>query len=314
MCKCSGGSFVGIAVALATAGAIIAGAGVGAAERGSRGFGWTWPDDGVKELRELHIAHKAESPLQVETANGSISVVKGGSDTVDVRATVRSRDQERLAKIKVTAVRGDDGVLLVKAQFPDNKAREKDSVSLEIIIPDARGLTLKSSNGGITADGFGGKAVIDTSNGAITLSNHAGDAELTSSNGAINGTNIAAGVKAETSNGAIKLHDVNSPVSVETSNGGADVELSQKAIGPVTIKTSNGRANLTVGASFAGTLVVDTSNGLVNVDSGSRAWKLNMKGKSHASIDTGVSGGKSVVETSNGSVTIRAKSDTGATE
>lgn len=267
----------------------------------------SWSSSSVKELRELHIAHKAESPLVVETGNGAIKIVKGGSENVDVRATVTARDQQRLGQIKVIAVRSDDGVLTIKAKFPDGRPKGPDGVSLEIIIPDARGLTLKTSNGPIEADGFEGKLVADTSNGAITIDHHAGDAVLSTSNGPINASNIAASVNADTSNGRLLLKNVGTPLVAQTSNGPVDITLRPEATGPVKIDTSNGAIKLGVGASFGGSIVAETSNGAVKINTGAKAWKVNMKDKTHASIDTGASGEKSVLDTSNGPITITAE-------
>lgn len=268
---------------------------------GGADIGWS----SVEENRQLGIEHVPGKPLLVKTRNGGITVTKTSGGPVDVRATVRGKSQEQLRQIKVVAVRDDDGTLVVKAEFPEGKARDGAGVSLEVLIPDAEGLNLATSNGAITAAGFSGKAVMDTSNGAITLSDHAGEAVLDTSNGRITVERLRGGVTADTSNGGITLKDVGTPVTADTSNGTIDVVLDDAATGPVRLDSSNARIELAVGAAFGGELIADTSNGKVTVDLGTEAAQVSTnKRGNEAKVVFAASGQRSVVDTSNGSIRI----------
>lgn len=286
---------IGTAVGLAIPGALAAGRLL------------TFVDEAHTEKRELSIPHKADSPVKVETANGTIKLIRGGTDTVSVRAMVRSRSEERAKQIKVTAERTSEGELIILAKFPDGRARDRDGVSFEIYLPDAKNITLESSNGAIEASGFAGKAELTTSNGTISLGKHVGEAILETSNGAIMLDDVQGSVHAETSNGAIKLKEVGSPVTADTSNGAIEVMLRNDAAGPVHLETSNGRVVFQAGSSFQGTLEADTSNGSVTIQQGSAPWKVTQK-KTSAKVIFSEQGEKSVIDTSNGGITVSAKS------
>lgn len=262
--------------------------------------------DSAKELRELSIAHMPGTPVRVESANGSITLHKGGTDQVSVRATVSAADDARLQQIKVIAERRESGELFVHADFPGGRTKSKDSVSFEIYLPDATDLTLHTSNGSLSADGFAGKVRLKTSNARVTLNNHNGEGEIHTSNGSINASAISGPLDCQTSNASIKLADVAGPVKAQSSNGSVVVGLRSDAAGPVNVDTSNASITLNVGAGFAGSLDAKTSNAGVSINSGSNAWSVDHTGKSAAKVTLPKSGNASRLRTSNGRISVVA--------
>lgn len=272
---------------------------------GSGGYS-SWNEETVKETRVTHVEHVAGKPIKVGSFNGSVAIRKGGTDKVDVTATIRARNKERLEKVAIRTERSADGTLHIEPLFPENQHKGSEGVSFEITVPDAAGVSVLTSNGSVDVDGLAGKADLIASNGAVTLTSHTGDAKLKTSNGSIKVRNTTGDIDADTSNGHIDLVGVTGSVKADTSNGGIDCEMAAAGQGPVNLDTSNGAIHLTVGPAFGGSLVADTSNAsitLVNID----AATANVE-KGHASIKFKAEGSRSVLDTSNGSITIKRTS------
>jgi hypothetical protein len=231
------------------------------------------------------------TPIDASAENGSISVVKGGTGEVTVVATIRATSQERADAVQVVTERGADGVLTIRARWPGDVRQPSEGCSLEITVPDASGVTLKSSNGSLIARGLRGPASLTTSNGAIRVSDHDGV------------------VTARTSNGSVTV-DGAAGASVSTSNGSATVRLRADGAGPLDVSTSNGSITVGVGSAFAGTLKATTSNGRVTNVSG--LGKPAGRGtRTAATFDFG-QGPAGSLRTSNGSITIEAVRGTAA--
>ncbi len=267
------------------------------------------PWDSVKETRVMTVPAVAGKPISVKSKNGGVSIKATERADVQITAKLQAKDQARLATVKVSAERQSDGTLVVKPVWPEGddpsfwkKMMQGDGCSFEIEVPDAVGVSIDTSNGGINIAHLGGKAVLDTSNGGVSVSEHAGDVEVDSSNGPVSADGIDGSLRVDTSNGPVSAKDVLGSVYVDTSNAPVEIELAKDSPGPVTISSSNGGVDLTVGPAFKGTLAIDTSNGRVKVAEG--VGKLVKQGKSSATVDLG-EGPKSVVDTSNGSVTVQ---------
>jgi hypothetical protein len=156
-----------------------------------------------KEVRQIQVAHQAGMGLDVEAVNGNLIVKKGGDAQVQIKAEFRCVTQERLAMLRVTADRRADGTLVVRSEWPENR-RSSEGCAFIITIPDAKGVKLASTNGGIIVEGLAGEAYLRTSNGGIDVTRH------------------------------------NGSIDAETKNGGIDVELTKAFAGEVDLKTSNG--------------------------------------------------------------------------
>lgn len=243
-----------------------------------------------EETRTSSIPHMAASPLVVDTANGAITVSTSAQATeVTIVAKLRAQTKERLAATKVLAERKDDETLSVYVKWPEDKRLSNEGCAFEVVLPDASSVKLTSSNGAVTAKGINGVVYAESSNGAITVDRAGGE------------------VTAKTSNGSVTISDAPGKVLADSSNGAIRVSMTHDAKGPVKLDTSNGAITLTFGAAFSGTIEADTSNGRVTV-SGVETGKIKQHKKSEAAVTLG-DGDKSVLETSNGSITIERRAE-----
>ncbi len=277
---------------------------------GGNGSQWGWGES-VKETRVLTVAAVAGKPIDVKSKNGGVTIKATKRSDVQITAKLQGKSQERLETVKVVAERQADGTLRIRPVWPEgesawgwNSASQNDGCTFDIEVPDAAGVKVQTSNGGVTLNGLSGAAALSSSNGGVHVNEHAGDLTIDTSNGGVHVDGIDGALKVDTSNGSVEAKDVLGPVTVETSNAGVDVELAKDNAGPVHISSSNGGVDLTVGPAFKGTLVVDTSNGKVSVPSA--LGKVVKQSKTSATVEVG-EGPKSVVDTSNGSVTVSRK-------
>ena len=240
--------------------------------------------------RTSSIPHVAASPLVVDTANGAITVSTAAeAKEVTIVAKLRAQTKERLAATKVLAERKDDKTLSVYVKWPDDKRLSYEGCAFEIVLPDASSVKLTSSNGAVTAKGINGLVYAESSNGAITVDRAGGE------------------VTAKTSNGSVTVNDAPGKVIADSSNGSIKVSMTHDAKGPAKLDTSNGSITLSFGTAFTGTIVADTSNGPVTVN-GVDTGKIKQHKKSEATVTLG-DGDASVLDTSNGSITIERRAE-----
>ncbi len=249
-----------------------------------------WTEASFKATRTSTLPHVAGKAVDVQTDNGSISVVKAASSEVTITASLKAISQERLDAATVTAGRDERGTLVVRVVWPDRR-QSSEGCSFEIALPDAVGATLTTSNGSVNIAGLSGPAELHSSNGAIVARDHAGT------------------IDAQTSNGKIELDELGSPVKASTSNGAISVVLRADAPGPVRLDTSNGSIDLTLSPAFVGSLSLDTSNGGVTVAGADKA-SISQINKNSGLLVFGPAGDSapaSKARTSNGHIKITAR-------
>jgi hypothetical protein len=207
----------------------------------------------------------------VDTFNGRITVMTGSEDSVDVRVTSRgsgsdeAEAEQDLAKVVVAIASNADRVT-VTARRTDQPVSLGDSgADVEIAVPPASSLQLRTSNGRIEAANTAGDILARTTNGAITTRGGR-DLDLDTTNGPVS-VNLAQGrLRVRTSNGALDIvaaQDV--LVAAETSN--AVLTFSGTlAPGSNTFATSNADLAITMPGDAAFTIDGATSNGKVQTD------------------------------------------------
>ncbi len=239
--------------------------------------------------------------LTVDTRNGTIDVTRDDSSAeVVVTAKIRcgggtqAEADQRLAEAKLNIERQSDGAVRVAVVFPNpaegGKKFGNDGASFTIRAPGSlTSLTLNSSNGAISSEGFKGTLAAKTSNGAVTISNHDGP------------------VTVDTSNGRVKALNVTGPLSLESSNGAMEVELRDGSTQNVKVDSSNGKVELTLPASWNGAMSAKTSNGKVSVeaDEGRATNVATSKGTGTATIGAGTATAN--LHTSNGAIRVKVK-------
>lgn len=266
----------------------------------------------AKEERVLTTDHIPRSPIRVTTANGAVDVV-ADAQRQDVQVVARltavggTREEAdaRLAATQVRLERLEDGTLSVDVAFPEER-RGSEGCALQILLPDAAGASIKTSNGGITLRGIDGEGRAETSNGSIRIIDQAGRVTAWTSNGRVEVTSPGGEVEVKTSNGGVEVLGFTGPVSVRTSNGNVSCRGADGASGALTIHTSNGSIKLDLPASFAGRIAASTSNGSIRTSGPGVSAQGDNRSKI---VQIGDSGPDGVVSTSNGSVTVTIRSE-----
>ncbi|MCA9302807.1 MAG: DUF4097 family beta strand repeat protein [Phycisphaerales bacterium] len=260
----------------------------------------------VHESRTMSIPHLAGSALSVTTANGSVLVERQQRADVQLDIDIFGPDSERLSFASVNAVRQADGSLRVWVDWPGGKRQNNEGANIDVLLPDAIGVDVRTSNGRVTLKGLAGHAEVATSNGSVTIERHSGSATVQSSNGKLVLDRVDGEIKGDTSNGAVMITEAFGPVEAESSNGNVFVSTAHGNPGPVRVSTSNGRVELALGDGFEGILRVKTSNGSISMhDLGSA--RLIESGKHTLELQIGESETISAVRTSNGSVRVKSR-------
>ena len=262
-----------------------------------------------EEERVVTIPHIDRKPVNITTRNGDITVVRTDADAVTITATVKASSESRARQINVIVSRLDDDTLEIEPEFQGGYKRH-DGVDIRLEIPNAMGVSAKSSNGAILVHGLAGDATLDTSNGRVTVEQHEGAVHARTSNGRLTFTSVTGTIDAKTSNGRVELSGPERDVTVRTSNGRITVDLAPEFTGVLSLDTSNGQVSVGVGEHLRGTLEASTSNGSVSVESLGRVHSVRTddgRNKGRATFEFGgAPEPHHRVRTSNGSVTLRA--------
>lgn len=247
-----------------------------------------------KETRTIKVTASAGQPLAVSTRNGGVTVVRGTTDQVVITAEVYAKSKEDLAQIDVLAANDSEKGSSVHVKFPEVKWGDSMGCSLKIEMPQARGVTIQTSNGPIALEQMAGKAVLETSNAPVTIAKHDGSVVI------------------DTDNAPVEASDVTGAVAIKTSNGPVEVKLHEAATEQFVVETSNAPVEVWVPKGFSGTLGVETSNGNISFPSDTQ---LNKKPHNRGYGDVtgqatfGTGGPACSIETSNGPVVIRYRSE-----
>jgi len=263
-----------------------------------------------KSSSSATLTHVAGMPVSVATENGRIVVEaaqRADVQSVQISAEVRATTQERADTTEIVAERDTDGRLRVSVAWPDGQRISGEGCSITILLPDASGLDLRTSNGSVTIRGCAGQATVVTSNGPIEVTDHAGVAKLKTSNGAVTVTNLSGALNVDTANSRIVGTGLGGPVDVHTSNGPVSITLADSSVGPADIRTSNGSVKFCPGGTFTGDLSISTSNGSITLPSEGGAMRVIEKNKTSAKVSFRmgpIAQPESVIRTSNGAVTV----------
>lgn len=229
--------------------------------------------------------------VDIRARNGSIQVrADESASQVLLEARLKAKGRDRAAaEVRVEAMEvqmqvNDAGVLEVRAVSPGDW-KSGDAASFTLVVPSL------------------GSVVADTSNGKILLDGGRGDAELSTSNGSVTVTSSSGALKLESSNGRISVENQAGSVDAETSNGSISVSLAEGDDYGFELETSNGSVTVEVPTDWSGAISASTSNGRVRV---TEPGGVERKRGKDAELEWGVGGERSKVNTSNGSISIRA--------
>jgi DUF4097 and DUF4098 domain-containing protein YvlB len=275
---------------------------------------------------EFHYSYdlRPGGRLSVESFNGSIEIMGGTGDKVDISGTRYAATRELLSTLQVDVVKTDDAIRIrtvrpsgrrgnMGASYVIRLPRKVEIERAEtsngsVRIEDVEGRTrVVTSNGAVRALRLSGDIEASTSNGSIELNDSSGSAILKTSNGKITATGVRGRFEAETSNASIEARvlevDGSLPLRLDTSNGAVRLTLEQSPRTDIRVSTSNGSITLTAPSSLAARLKAGTSNGSI-----SSAFDVGSEGgvKTKTRLEGSLNGGGPVVElaTSNGSINI----------
>lgn len=247
-----------------------------------------------------------DQQVTIDGDNGDITVRRAEGSEAVVRASVRARNAQRMAGVRVVMQKNEAGDLSIRVDWPIGWRDAGEAAALQVELPGCAGLIVHTANGHIWVEGLGGAAVLNSGNGEVSVRGHDGDVEISTRNGAVAANDIRGACRVRTSNGPVQLQAVRGRVQVVTANGPIEAALSDDNPGPVDIRTANGSVELEIGPAFAGELRMETFNGRVHtrgvrgeveVDD-EREWAVLVRGESES---------RSRIRTTNGRIELRER-------
>lgn len=133
---------------------------------------WSLFGSGPHVEQHYSFAVAAAAHVQVETANGKITVTTGRpGSAIDVTAIKRADTLDQLKALGVEARRNGNTVSL-RAMYPTGCGSGScgGEISFTIVAPPGASFDLHSSNGNVSASGIGADARLETSNGSASAS------------------------------------------------------------------------------------------------------------------------------------------------
>lgn len=213
----------------------------------------------------------AEPVVIVDTFNGRISAIAAGPDQVEVRVNSRGSGTDQaeaerdLAQVVVDVSQVGDRITITARRRDGPAAQGDTGADVELYVPAAARLELRTSNARIDATNVASSVVARTSNGAITT--RGGDGlDLDTSNGNVSVNAPTGDLVVRTSNGGLDINEARDvSVTAETSNATLTFSGSL-APGDHSLVTSNGSLLVTLPGDAAFTIDGSTSNGSVRTD------------------------------------------------
>ena len=230
----------------------------------------------VKEEESFMYTLESGGRLSLENVNGSISVVGGSGDQVEIRAFKKANNQEALDEIEI----------LIDAS--------PTRISVDTKLPESRGWWGGSNHGASVSYELSVPSNIELDG-------------ISSVNGGIDIAGVFGAIKAETVNGGIDVEDASSDLRAETVNGGIDARFSSVTGDQrIDCDTVNGKISLTLPENADARVSVDTVNGGINGSDFNLVVEKGFVGKSLEG-DIGDGNARITANTVNGGVKIRRR-------
>ena len=254
----------------------------------------------LKETFQKTYPLRAGEKVTLRNVNGGVTVEAWDRAEVQVVAEkqVKAGDAElakkAMSQIQIQAGRADGG-LRIETRLPKRNSGVFDwmfgrdvsmNVKYTLRVPREVKLDVETVNGGLRLAGTRGDASMGTTNGGIEIEKAEGRLKL------------------GTTNGAIQVAGSAGSVDAETTNGGIEIELNDVSDGDdMRFSTTNGAVTLRLPRGIRVSLDAAVSNGRISsdfeVDGGA-----DERNRRRLSGDINGGGGRLVVRTTNGSVTI----------
>lgn len=204
--------------------------------------------------------------VDIESANGSITVVGGNRDDIVVTATLTHSFRRTNLQ---TDEQGDRLVIRDRCGGPLFASFCRADYTVQV--PTGIAAVLQSRNGSILVTSLEGDLDASSANGRVAATQVTGDVRLRSSNGRVEGTGLSSDrADASSSNGRVSLAFAEAPRAVEatTSNGRVEIVLPETAEAyRIDASSDNGSVDTPVRTdpSSRRTIVAESNNGSVTV-------------------------------------------------
>ena len=214
-----------------------------------------------------------QSTLTVESLNGDITVepATDGNITVDYQMFANGDNKLELEnfindsakfRVEITKTNAEVSIKVILNDKPFNISA---GVNFTVYIPaEINNMTLKSSNGNISATSFNGVLRAASSNGDVNLSQIKGDMTIDTSNGSINGDRLEGTISNTTFSGNRTITIEDSALfttELGSTNGTITVETTIDPNSDYTLTTSNGDIEFKVPFESQMSVNASTSNG-----------------------------------------------------
>lgn len=183
----------------------------------------------VEEEINKSFSVSSGSTLSLNNINGSVEILAGNDNVINVVAVKKAERQEDLERILVKMKEsGNDVTIETKYDKDRNSYNNSGSVKYTITVPrDLSQAKVELVNGSLNLDDVEGDVVVDMVNGSVKASGLKGNAEVNSVNGSIklDYASIEKSVEKielKAVNGSIKLYvpeGLNADVEAETMHG-----------------------------------------------------------------------------------------------
>lgn len=207
----------------------------------------------------------------VDTFNGRIAVISAGPEDVEIRVNSRGSGSDQaeadrdLAQVVVDITQVGDRITITARRRDGQVALGDSGADVELYVPAASQLELRTSNERIEATNIEGSLVARTSNGSI-ITRGGDELDLDTSNGNVSVNAPTGDLVVRTSNGSLDINNAREvSVTAETSNAPLTFSGSL-APGRHSLVTSNGHLSVTLPGDAAFTIDGATTNGSVRTD------------------------------------------------
>ena len=213
--------------------------------------------------------------LDVSTGSGSIEIISGDSQRVEVTGHIKvgagsflglfTRNSDEKQAL-VDRLENEPPISLVDGRLEVGhlKGREYErnvSISYEIVVPAGTEVISHTGSGSMTISGVAGPVEAKTGSGRITLTDIGDSVNARSGSGGIRADNIAGAFEAHTGSGNVRLTQV-APGDVDVTAGSGSSEL-HGVVGALRVKAGSGRVE--IDGRQEGPWNIDTGSGSVRI-------------------------------------------------
>ncbi len=213
---------------------------------------------------DFHFSYplSAGGSVQIDNANGSIDISGWDQNTIEIDGSKYASTEYRMQEMKIDISPSANSIRI--RTIPPLDRHGNYGARYTIHVP--RNVELQnivSSNGSIHVDAINGQTHLKTSNGGIRANGLEGSLDAQTSNGSMEISNVTGDTTLRTSNGGIRADVKKGSFAAITSNGSITAHLMEPDTRPVRLESSNGHIDLTMDA--AREVHADTSNSSIIV-------------------------------------------------